>query len=627
MATSVFGSQHEASTPLSNASHSFSPFVDTDSTRIPGQNHCESSLHPTEPWSTGQYTTSPHATETVTPTTELDLAQDLGAFTLLVYYHDTLNDTMRQTINSGATGHIHTPDLQHEYTSGAFLPEMDVQSFDLSQLNLQPDPWHGPEDEFVGNELSGRGGLEREDGKEDPTGHMSTSTLDNAGEEDNGHKWDLRPAPRLKDTTFHGAHIDQDDSGDYGDTPLNQRPVTTRVRKVAEHLDEYGEENQEAHQRPRAPLSWLKGRQEGFSLEVTLKLTSNRGRELLALGSLTGKDNWPDEEGWNYFDEDALEEEAAGLAPEANYLLRSQLAEKRRKAADNGAEGRLASPERRHHLHDLQQVNLTGHPEGRGCKACRKLEQACSMVEPNGTYPCEACIEDNCECEPLVVPRVKTACNTCRKNECSYLEGGDHSMPCFECHKSGFKCIAGPAIDLQRVRMTAEGKPAFTVRELEKRKRKAQKSKKRKAQVLDSGLDPHAIKLLQGFNEMKEPSSVGDFHTLNNHRTYDVGKIVEQSKRRPNMYVPQALQLMGIPEPKQRLYAPGKAPNSFGSYPKYFSGGRRRFRLPARIPSLLPSRRAPSPTAPMAQTFASQATLLTITTIETMFVCITITHF
>ncbi|KAF1929151.1 uncharacterized protein M421DRAFT_100320 [Didymella exigua CBS 183.55] len=68
---------------------------------------------------------------------------------------------------------------------------------------------------------------------------------------------------------------------------------------------------------------------------------------------------------------------------------------------------------------------FTGHPEARGCKQCRKLEQPCSMVK-DGTYPCEECTEDGSECQPIQEIAVKDRCKQCDQPICDHCADNDH---------------------------------------------------------------------------------------------------------------------------------------------------------------------------------------------------------
>ncbi|GFF90696.1 probable ubiquitin carboxyl-terminal hydrolase 12 [Aspergillus udagawae] len=84
----------------------------------------------------------------------------------------------------------------------------------------------------------------------------------------------------------------------------------------------------------------------------------------------------------------------------------------------------------------------------KGCWACRKIHQDCSLLEHQFAYPCQTCKEDNIDCELIIPPEWKRACERCRRSgrTCSYSYGEtDHSVSCEQCQATGIPCIAGPA--------------------------------------------------------------------------------------------------------------------------------------------------------------------------------------
>lgn len=89
-----------------------------------------------------------------------------------------------------------------------------------------------------------------------------------------------------------------------------------------------------------------------------------------------------------------------------------------------------------------------GHPQRRGCKACfLSGNDACSLLEDPHTYPCEAC--DDCEgdCELIIPPKFKKACERCKalRMECSYdIDAGKYQNSCQACADDELPCCAGP---------------------------------------------------------------------------------------------------------------------------------------------------------------------------------------
>ncbi|CAI6255651.1 unnamed protein product [Periconia digitata] len=100
--------------------------------------------------------------------------------------------------------------------------------------------------------------------------------------------------------------------------------------------------------------------------------------------------------------------------------------------------------------------DLTGHPEARGCKECRRLNQPCSTVI-DGEWPCDSCINGRHQCEKihnshheridlhsqLCGPgRKHVECNACRsqKKKCS-LEAKTDKPPCESCKNEETECV------------------------------------------------------------------------------------------------------------------------------------------------------------------------------------------
>jgi len=511
-----------------------------------------------------------------------------------------------------------------EILTGANL---NVVNTDLSMVYLRPDsfdefnhqvdhidPWDGPElednDDDPSHDVEDHAFEELnavfadQEGQEFPSGD---------GDPPSAH-YEFRSAPREKDIQFSGAYIDQDNSGNY-DPNHKTKPVTKPRRVAVECSDNYDHETI-SERRPKPTIGWAKARKEGISFEVTLKLNSVKGKELMTFLRSSKPDNWPGEP-WNFLIDNALEAEAAELDSQSQYLLRSEIAKKRHDAGNN----------EKHQDHEKYQgFDYTGHPEGRGCKACLALHQPCSMLEPKGEYPCLTCEADNCECELLLEPKIKRGCSTCEKGTCSYLDGGDHSKPCFQCQQAGYICIAGPAISLTCVRLTEDGSPAFTVEELKKSfQRASRRSKKRKAVV--ETVDPASIDLLKKYNNngFSNPNTAASLAGLQRTKKSRLDQIIGGT-RRPNLYGPQTPQMMGIPAVQPRLYAPGRPQSSLGPTSRtnrFFSGGRPVFTKPARIPiseSAMEAQRLSVSEARLIEPIAQKAPSLGVKTIQTKLV-------
>lgn len=241
-----------------------------------------------------------------------------------------------------------------------------------------------------------------------------------------------------------GCWLDHDESGNYDPategisvpTSRRKRPLDQVVPSVVKNV-----------KRIKA-RSTRTARQQGIGCEVIFKLPQSLECRLLALDM---PHNWPSDKSWNIFiDEPPIRETSD---TDTAYHTRSRRQSGKAKKYDIQDDFTVDD--------DLD--DLTGHPLARGCKRCRKLGERCSLLEPGTKYPCDACTEDNADCELNVEPVRKQTCERCirRRRHCSYNDSGsDHSRECADCSREGFKCFAGPAQNPGRTRMTADGKPA-----------------------------------------------------------------------------------------------------------------------------------------------------------------------
>jgi len=298
-------------------------------------------------------------------------------------------------------------------------------------------------DEFCGLNNTGRS---HDSASSKGRAEVPSSTLTTSSET----KWDFRPVPRCGIAGFGSTWVDKDDSGDYDpakDGNLSPSPVKRKRTVMDGNPNDPGSYAVDGpFKKPRLAPSWLVARQNGFSFVVTLKIQSPEGKVLLQ----EHEDNWP-ENPWNFLtDSDPLPG-----SPSSTHLITS--------TSPSTAPYRRLRDCLRSRPKDQEQ-DLTGHPAARGCKGCSELAETCPLLAPNGgARPCWVCIRDDVECVPLVEPKTKAACDDCvqRRITCSYSERVEnHHLPCLPCQAFRSRCIAGPAIDLMRVRMTEDGKPA-----------------------------------------------------------------------------------------------------------------------------------------------------------------------
>lgn len=347
----------------------------------------------------------------------------------------------QNTINVGDEGH-HTGDNARfedaiQLKGFQTFPSDDSQSrYALNcspHISLMPSPGHGlhMEDDTFLPDAQDYAGTEQS---------PSTSPRPD-------YPYELRSAPRDGTVTFNTTWLDRDDSGNYDPAEARKRSALKRKKKTCtKTLQDGHTEDDDDPRRPNAScLSWLAARQKGESLVVTLALGSESGRALLA----SIPDNWPEED-CNVLDERHIH---TFLGPEG-ISSRSHLLRSRNDPAPS-EEAVLSSA-----LRDPAGIeeDLTGHPDARGCVACRRLQVRCPLLDDDSTWPCRHCVEDDCDCELISTPDKKRTCEQCKRRRvpCSYCDDGDPALPCQQCSASHSRYVAGPATGARRTRISLD---------------------------------------------------------------------------------------------------------------------------------------------------------------------------
>lgn len=261
--------------------------------------------------------------------------------------------------------------------------------------------------------------------------------------------YQFRLGPRDPDKPQPSCRIDLDESGDYDPSARRRKQLLPPVSKRERAPPQTSESEEPLQKKPR-PLSWQNGRFNGLSLPVTLTLVSERGRALLeSMGD--GANHWPlddqssssgshDSISWS--DSTASSFSSLSACDEEPYMLR-------RRERANGDRHSVQEDDD----FDLSRVTL-GHPAARGCIPCLKLRLPCTLLQEGAKYPCQNCVEDDCDCELVLPPHKKRSCEGCRRRRlrCSYIEpGSDHDRACRTCSNIGVHCIAGPASGRMRI--------------------------------------------------------------------------------------------------------------------------------------------------------------------------------
>ena len=245
---------------------------------------------------------------------------------------------------------------------------------------------------------------------------------------------------------FFSACIDRDESGDFDP---NAKPETKKVllinkRKKSASDPESGLEP--GAKKPRNPVTLQAGRRNGYSFPLRFEirkdiLQTEPGKALAAkLKSTT--DNWP-----------FSEKSDPGDEPNLTDLNRTFIQPSRLRQREENQETKSSDTS------FCEEVTI-GHLAARGCKACLQIGIACNLIA-GGRYPCSHCREEREECELIIEPLQKRACESCtrRKIICSFRTTADHGGPCLQCKQKSFKCVAGPKNDRLRLDQQRVPKP------------------------------------------------------------------------------------------------------------------------------------------------------------------------
>ena len=250
-------------------------------------------------------------------------------------------------------------------------------------------------------------------------------------------KYQLRAGPRQPEKLIT-TWLDEDKSGDYDPEKEGQPLIKLNVPKRRLEGASSGTFSDASRIKRPKVVSHQYGRLLGRSHPITFRLESTKGKELQQNLGTTG-DNWPLVDGQLPYKNVIIKE----LTPEPfdnnDYADRYRL---RQRAEDLNCNDDISDGK------DVVSELHLGHPAARGCKNCISLALECPLLNDNNMYPCLHCLEDGIDCELVMPPLKKRACERCRKvrRPCSYyLNDQDHDKPCTACSASGVHpCVAGP---------------------------------------------------------------------------------------------------------------------------------------------------------------------------------------
>ncbi|KKY19159.1 putative c6 zinc finger domain protein [Diplodia seriata] len=348
-------------------------------------------------------------------------------------------------------------------------PMLDPRLGTQIPSSLSPYEYYGSaedNEEWVGGEVDRDGSVQSgsETPEDFPRGHA---------------KYELRDRDKAVVTT----HLDWDKSGNYNPEEEGRRPKKpngverngSRKRRSGPHEDNQLDENRQPRQKKAKVYSLAYARLIGASFILTVNMKSEAGKQLAA--KYQGDDNWPDES-YNFVSDEYL---AQNLVESDN-----EDGEGGDELGSSGRRRKLLRPRKRHvryrspcfddellppiadplGIHD----DLRNHPAARGCIECRLDGKSCSLRKSDATWPCLECQEkhageDFVQCELVVPPTKKTACEACVEadKECSYDDpDANCGVACRQCAEAHLTCMAGPDLDSLPRRTTYTPPPGVT---------------------------------------------------------------------------------------------------------------------------------------------------------------------
>lgn len=247
-------------------------------------------------------------------------------------------------------------------------------------------------------------------------------------------KYELRRKVRDAKNVFTRTWIDDDKTGLY-DPVEEQRRLRQRPRRPSALLKHGNfkpwdlDEDSDVGSEPRAELA----PRTTPKIEVAVKFRSEAGR--------------------------AKFREHVNSLPARSEPSEELFCEHRLRRRDSGVGFSHYQSAKSHHrprlLDDLPD-DLTGHPSARGCWGCVTIGIRCPLLDDDRVWPCKTCVEVENECELITPPTYKRACEYCKGKRmgCSYSYTLDHKGSCEECSRTGWRCIAGPAKESVRERIS-----------------------------------------------------------------------------------------------------------------------------------------------------------------------------
>ena len=264
--------------------------------------------------------------------------------------------------------------------------------------------------------------------------------------------YEFRTGVRTSGKIAPTAWLDQDTSGDYEPTPGEDRQFGKRKRSRGESSGQGSSENPS-----KKPKSAARERRRHDDPHTPIAVPSSEAERTQHGKLASTEDIWLSEldTASSFYprvsnDNGASSSNNSSMTTSDRYSFRKHVKGKHRAVDDTPIPFGGIPPD---------------DPDAQGCKSCLEYGLPCSMLENKKSYPCEFCVADGEDCDPIIEPLQKQPCTNCKRRriQCTFKIDPERRGPCVPCAESSTNCVAGPLRQRTSTRLPSARGPSGTV--------------------------------------------------------------------------------------------------------------------------------------------------------------------